>query len=618
MQCPMQGNVRLVDLARLGPAVLVPGCALVLAERGGFYPSAWYPVALLLAAALLVTAPGASAEGLGRLPAIALAAAAGLAAWSFASLAWSGLPGATLVEANRAATYGIAIALVVRAGGTPAARRALLAAVAFSSGLLALYLGARLAAGGAAGLFEAGRLFRPIGYPNALAAFLMLGLWPLVTLAVSPERAPALRVAACTGAAAIPAAALLTASRAGALFAALAALVYLAASPLRLRALPVAGVAFGGCAVAWRTLERPQSQGSLLTDAAATAAGRAVLAIALAGAVAGALLVAADRVLTGSPRAGRLLRRAAIVACAVLVAGAGAVAVRRDAVRFAQDRWSAFTAGQGSDAGGNRLLTSGSNRYDFWRVALVELRERPLTGYGAGAWSWRYLQARRSDEEPANAHGTVWEVAADLGVPGLLLALTVAGAALLAALRGLGRPDAPEAAAILAALTAGLGHAQVDWLWETFPCGLVIAALIGLALAGARAEQAPVRPRLRRAGLVAVAACAVAIVPALLAERYTDQAWQSAPQAALDLAGRAATLNPFSAEPELARAAAAARAGDARTSLAAADAAAAREPRAWAAWLADYRAARLAGDAATAASACRRLRWLDPGETCTA
>jgi hypothetical protein len=613
----MQATVRIDDLARLGPAVLVPGSALVLAQRGGFYPSAWYPVALLLAVALLATAGGATVAGLGRLPTVALAAAAGLAAWSYLSLAWSGLPGTTLVEANRAATYAVAIALVVRAAATPAKRRALLAAVGFASGLLALYVGARLAAGGATGLFEAGRLFRPIGYPNALAAFLMMGFWPLATLAVSGERAPAVRVAACAAAAAIPPAALLTASRAGALFAVLSGLVFLAASPLRLRALPLAGVAFGGCAVAWGTLERPQSQGSLLTDAAATAAGRAVLAIALGGAVAGAALVVADRGLARAPRAARLVRALGIAACALLVAGAGALAVRHDPVRFAKDRWSAFTAGQGSDAGGNRLLTSGSNRYDFWRVALDELRERPLTGYGAGTWSWRYLQARRSDEEPQNAHGTVWEVAADLGLPGLLLAFAVGGAAVLAALRRLGRPDAAEAAAILAALTAGLGHAQVDWLWETFPCGLMIATLLGLALAGARTDDAPVRRRLRRAGLVAVAACAVAIVPALLAERYTDQAWRSTPRAGLELAGRAATLNPFSAEPELARAAAATRAGDARTALAAAADAAAREPRAWAAWLAAYRAARRAGDTAVATTACRRLRWLDPGAACT-
>ena len=505
------------------------------------------------------------------------------------------------------------------AAATPTARRLLLAAAAFASGILALYVGARLAAGGVTDLFEAGRLFRPIGYPNALAAFLMIGLWPLVALAASPERAPSLRVAACTCAAAVPPAALLTASRAGALFAVLSALVFFAASPLRLRALPVVAVAVGGCAVrladaraaavaglaadgrggerggAGRARDRARRCRRRGAARRRRPAGRAL------GARRPALARARNRRLRDARRRRRHARRAA----------------RRRALREGPLVGVHGGAGVGRGAG-NRLLTSGSNRYDFWRVALVELRERPLTGYGAGSWSWRYLQARRSDEEPANAHGTVWEIAADLGVPGLLLAAAVAGAAILAALRGLGRPDAPEAAAILAALTAGLGHAQVDWLWETFPCGLEIAALLGLALAGARRAGAPVRPRLRRAGLVAAAACALAIVPALLAERYTDEAWRSTPQAALTLTARAATLNPFSAEPELARAEAATRAGDARTSLAAASSAAAREPRAWAAWLADYRAARSVGDAAAASTACRRLRWLKPGETCTA
>ena len=50
------------------------------------------------------------------------------------------------------------------------------------------------------------------------------------------------------------------------------------------------------------------------------------------------------------------------------------------------------------------LLTLGSNRYDFWRVAIHQFREHPVGGIGARGFRVAYLGARRSPETPARAH----------------------------------------------------------------------------------------------------------------------------------------------------------------------------------------------------------------------
>ena len=40
---------------------------------------------------------------------------------------------------------------------------------------------------------------------------------------------------------------------------------------------------------------------------------------------------------------------------------------------------------------GSRLTSAGGNRYDYWRVALDQFREWPLTGVGAGNFDRTYF-----------------------------------------------------------------------------------------------------------------------------------------------------------------------------------------------------------------------------------
>src|SRR6478736_5618360 len=395
-------------LARLLPAAIVPPLALAMALSDGQYGSTWYPAGLAIVAAFVVFATSGPRRALSRVQVIALSAAGGLAGWMYLSLLWSELGGPTLTEANRAATYALALALMVLVADTPERRRDLLVVTAGASAVLALYVGLHLVASPSLELFQDDRLFRPIGYPNALAAFLMMGLWPLVMLAASPDEPIVLRGLALMGAAAIPATALITVSRAGLLFAVVGAVVYFAVSPIRTRSLLAAAIAFAPVLAGFSTLDDVQHGATADTT---QAAGRVIVTAAVIGLIGGIVWGLLERRMRFPSPIGRALRIILVAGLLVGIVGGLVIAVDRDASGFTQRRWDAFKAGEGSDAGEqqNRLLTSGSNRYDFWRVSLDMLKERPITGYGAANWQWKYLALGRSGEEPDNAHGSVWE-----------------------------------------------------------------------------------------------------------------------------------------------------------------------------------------------------------------
>jgi hypothetical protein len=603
-------------LARLLPAAIVPSLALVLALSDGQYGSTWYPAGIGIVAAYVLFSATGPRQALSRVQVVALSAAGALAGWTYLSLLWSDLGGPTLTEANRAATYALAFALVVLVADTPERRRDLLLVTAGVSGILALYVGLHLVVSPSLELFQDDRLFRPIGYPNALAAFLMIGLWPLIMLAASPEESVAVRGLALLGAAAIPSTALLTVSRAGAVFAVLGAVVYFASSPIRVRSLLAAVIAFAPVLAGFTALDDVQHGATADTT---QAAGRVIVTGAIVGLVAGVVWALAERRIRFPSTIGRALRIILAAGLVIGIVGGLVVAVDRDAAGFANRRWDAFKAGEGSDAGesSNRLLTSGSNRYDFWRVSVNMLKDRPVTGYGAANWQWRYLTDGRSSEEPDNAHGAVWEFAAGLGIVGVVLF----GAVMLLAIGSVFFPaqtsDGPRSAALLAAMVIGVGHMQVDWLWETPATGLLVMSICGLALAGLRRPERSVIVPLRRLSLgLAVAVGVIGLLPALLSERFTDASYRASPQDAIRLADRGAALNPFSAAPEFGRAAAAKRAGQTNTEVAALRAAADREPKNWAAWALLGEAQVAAGDPSAGQRSCLTGQHIKPTLVC--
>ena len=69
-------------------------------------------------------------------------------------------------------------------------------------------------------------------------------------------------------------------------------------------------------------------------------------------------------------------------------------------------------------SGGTRLVLRAGNRYDYWRVALIEFRSAPLDGVGAGNYDTGYYLHRRTTEAITQPHSLELQTLAELGLVG--------------------------------------------------------------------------------------------------------------------------------------------------------------------------------------------------------
>jgi len=197
---------------------------------------------------------------------------------------------------------------------------------------------------------------------------------------------------------------------------------------------------------------------------------RGALAAAGLGLVALALLAPEARPLWA--RAGRRWRL--VVAWGAIVVLAGAL------VLVVADRSSPPARG----ATAQRFADIGSNRADYWRVAVDSFEGAPLLGVGTAGFQVGWLRERDIAEGAVDAHSLYLETAAELGLAGLaLLGAFLVGIALCA--RRLASEDAALAAGPCAALAALALHAGIDWDWEMPALGLVGLLLAGLVIARA-------------------------------------------------------------------------------------------------------------------------------------
>jgi hypothetical protein len=169
-----------------------------------------------------------------------------------------------------------------------------------------------------------------------------------------------------------------------------------------------------------------------------------------------------------------------------------------------------------------RLASTGSNRYEYWEVALRAFGGRPVYGVGSGGFTQEWLRERTIPERARDAHSLPIEVAAELGVAGLLaLALLVAG--LAAGARAAVRRDRALAAGPVAVLAAAAVHACLDWDWEMPALMLVPVVLGGLLLAAGRPAAAPARPPARAALAVLALLLCVPLAVELRSSVLTDR-----------------------------------------------------------------------------------------------
>ena len=582
---------------RAAPATVPALAALVLfvvwaTDQAGYPVTHWAPGALFVLA-LLAIALWSIPLRFGELS-IPVRMAVGCLAlytlFSFLSILWAAVPGDAWEGANRTLLYLLVFTLF--ALWPQRGRSAALLVGAWTLAMICLAAFVALHVNGAAAstarlekLLPGGRLVYPSGYANANAAQWLMTFWPALLLARERSLHWSARGLLAGGAVLLAEIALLSVSR-GSLYATPVMLVLVfTLLPGRTRTfavlVPVAagiGTAAPSVLRVGERLEHGQSAtGAVHTATTATFLAAVVVALIVA------LGAAIERRRSCSAPAAARIRRGvgALAALALVAILIGGVVAAGNPLTRIEHGWNTFKSGSGyaANGSGNRLTSGlGSNRYDFYRVALNEFAAHPLGGIGADNFQQQYLAHGRSDETPRYPHSVELRTLTQTGLIGTLLALIGLGAALVAAARGLRSPD-PLARAVVAAALGGFAywvvHGSFDWFWEFAGLGAPAFALLGLACA--LVPRVPTPPRVparstHKAGQLAIGVGAIAAVLAALSltapwlsqlqVQSAARVWTRAPQTAYARLNDAARLNPLSDEAYLVAGSIALRFGD--------------------------------------------------------
>ncbi len=524
----------------------------------GFYDvSVWGPLAFGWLALLLGLALARPALPSGS----ALAATTGigvLAVWSLLSTRWAESTLAALTDADRWLFYAaVLVALLLLLRGR-SLERPLLAGTVIPLLGLGGYLLVRMIFGDGPGLFLNNRLADPLSYINGTAAYLLLGVWPLVAVA---ERSRSASLAAAAVGCCVPLVglAVMTQSRGGLAALVISVILVLALLPGRVRRGWALLVVLAGLAATLPALSDVVA--SRPPGVAPSEHSLRVASLALLGAGFGAAVVwfAALRVIASLPEGSRGPggRRAATgillaIAAIGLIAGALPFGSRVDEVKRQYDD---FTQLRQVDPGQIRLSSGGGNRYDYWRIAWGQFSGHPIGGVGAGNYDSTYYLERRTAENIHQPHSIELQAFAETGVIGAA-AIALFAAGVLAGAWKRARA-APERGGDLGLAVAGSGvflywllHSSVDWIH-------LIPGATGIALCGAAVVLAPAMREIgfpsmaTRVASVAALVAAVVLastaiaVPVLVSHRVSQgyAELRSNPAGALDRARQARSLD---------------------------------------------------------------------------
>ncbi len=398
------------------------------------------------------------------------------------------------------------------------------------------------------------RLQEPLGYWNALALLLSMGIPCALAIAVERRRRPWLRLAAVVAAALMLETIAFTYSRGGVLALLCGLAVGIALSGARLRYMMWLGLI--GAASAPAIVVGLVSHDLTAAGVSLAARERAGLELAAVLIACLMLLVLAGRRLIVLERRARLSRlrarrvgRAlALMAAGLLAAGLLAVALTpRGLPGTASHAWHSFTTARTTGISNpSRLLSADSeNRWVWWKEAAGALSARPVGGWGAGSFAVVHLLYRRNTLSVQQPHSVPLQFLAETGIVGALLGLgglaLLLVAAVVAVVRqrhvGAGRL---AAAALLGAAVAYAVHSLYDWDWDipgvTLPALLFLGTLGGSLGAsvprrgqgrgrgsgrGAPSAAAPTTPRplARAVGVGAIAACLAAFAASVIVPR---------------------------------------------------------------------------------------------------
>ena len=578
---------------------ITAACGLSPALYGFYRVSVWGPIALFVLAVLLglvIARPALPRPS-------ALLAIGGLVSlwlWSLVSIGWSESADQALVNANRWMLYAALFAVLVMLLRDDRLGVLLVGTATAAVAAFGVYLCVRLLLPGAEDMFIQRRLNEPLGYVNGQAAYLLLGVWPLVAVA---ERARSHLLSGGAVAVAIMLAglAVLGQTRAVVPAVAVSAVVLLAVLPGRSQRLWVLLAIAAGLGVALAPLLDVYDTGSSFDAPDPDTLRTAVLALLGAAVLAGGCWAAARwaclRAAHQRPREVRAVSIAALAALGLALLVGGLVAVGNPVTK-ARDEVRAFKDLDSDAAGSGSRFTSGAgNRYDYWRVAARQFEDDPLKGIGAGNYDRTYFLERRTLEDVRQAHSLPLQVLGELGLIGGVALLLFVGAVLAGFARRARAARGSEVELGLAVAGGGmfliwLVHTSVDWLH-------LIPGLTGIALCGAAVLVAPwVRARATEGtppvALVVAGACVLAVLVGAvltgrvaLADKYRADAQEAAatdPRRALEKAADSLALNDESLPAYYARASAFARLGDYRRARASLLEAGRREPHDFVTW----------------------------------
>ncbi|MHB8656858.1 MAG: O-antigen ligase family protein [Solirubrobacteraceae bacterium] len=552
---------------------------LVLAttSQGAFSVSQWAPLALLTLGVLFGALVGRDVVVPRHRPEAALLVGVwGLAAWSLLSMLWANSPGSAWAGSGRTILYA-AIITIPFALAIP--RRSMAMAgwtIAAGIGLVAYFTLLRMLIDGSP-LFLAGRLNAPVGYRNATALLFAVAVWPFLVAAATRAYRRIVRAAALSAATLCLGLAFLTQSRGIVIGLVAGAIVAIGLGPERVRRAWMAILALAAVAIASPWLLRPFHAfdgGHGFVGAHSIA----VAAWALAGLSGVSFLVGmAVALLDGGLRSGSLssrrvhvVARAALVSVAVL-ALSGALVASGNPVSYLQGKWDQFQSLQDTTPTSTRLVSTGGQRDDLWRVAIKEFRSAPLLGAGTDNYSFGYYRERATNRNLNDPHSLLFALLSENGLVGVGFFLLFLGGLLTMMRSGWAGLDPSARRHIIGPAAAGvvlLGQAIVDWVW-LIP-GLTAVGLLMLALAAAQVRAGTDLPEhaggkqprtgrgsrvpegLGRAiGIAVLLLATVGVLGLYLSDAYVQRARARTgnPRVELSAARTAAVLDPWSVTP---------------------------------------------------------------------
>jgi O-antigen ligase len=515
---------------------------------GYFDVSASGPLALgaVVLAAVLAAIAG---PALTRPGAIAAAGLGLLLALTASSMLWAESKESAWTAVDRLGLYCAVFAIVVLAVRERRVGRAIVLILGSAALASSLWLCASFVLGGGQGAFVAHRLSAPIGYINGTAGLLVMGLWPWIALSETATRR-SIRAAALAAAALIAGTFVLTQSRAVIPATVISAAVVLLCAPERVRRavnLIIVGLALAAT-LPWTLAVYAANSASPPGHGVLRAAAVSIFAASIgAGAARYAVAMLGSRVRSGA------IRRLGVALLTLAAAGgiAGAVVGGPWLAR----QYRSFVALHVDPNAPVRFLDAGGFRYDLWRVAVREFRAHPIGGVGAGNYDVEYYRLRNNPEYVLQPHSLELQMAAELGVPGLLALLAFCGAILFAAFKRrstLASRDRLIKVAAAGTFVAWLVGTSVDWLYDIpglAGMALVSAGLLVVPAGGVSSVGGRRRLAVRVACLALLALLAASTARQYVASRYASSGAAEvtrSPRAAIGTLRHAAQLDPYS------------------------------------------------------------------------